>query len=221
MALGLTRQKSLLQLSIPQHPRGRSVEQLVVETWGASRREGSVLSPTSSPPMQWKWTGTETTDLPFPAHAVRVLGYVGRGLALAMLLGHHQTRAEQVAARVHPCHAQKTDAKAAHTLFFQCLDEPGHGGQRLLGKGGLLSELCLPRETCDGKTRKRGLEIPVCVNSSLFPQLPQDRIKLLLWHSNNHPFGSCMSNFGVVLLILSSFLQLESLLGAQPFAEMQ
>lgn len=99
------------------------------------------------------------------------------------------------------------DATAACTLFFQRLDEPGHGCQRLLGEGGVLGELCLPREPCDGKTGRRGLEIPACGNSSLFLQLPQDRIKLLLWHSHNQHFSSRASNFGKFLPYFILFLQ--------------
>lgn len=53
-----------------------------------------------------------------------------------------------------PTSTPQMDIKAAHTLFFQRLDEPGHRQQRLLGEGGLLGELCLPRESCGGKTRE-------------------------------------------------------------------
>lgn len=95
--------------------------------------------------------------------------------------------------------ALRVGAVVLRTLFFQRLDEPGHGGQRLLGEGGVLRELCLPGESCGGKNGRRGLEIPACRNSRLFPQLPQDRIKLLLWHSHNQRFGSFVSNFGALL----------------------
>lgn len=40
---------------------------------------------------------------------------------------------------------------AAHTLLFECLDEPGHGQQCLLREGWLLGVLCLPREPCWGE----------------------------------------------------------------------
>lgn len=104
-------------------------------------------------------------------------------------------------------YALRMDTTVARTLFFQCLDDPGHGRQRLLRECGMLSEFCLPREPCDGKTGRRGLEIPPVGIPGLLPWLPQDRIKLLLWHSHNQHFSSYMSNFGELLLYFILFLQ--------------
>lgn len=170
---------------------------------GSSQERRVSPKPQILSPTQWKQAGTEITKLPHPAHAVWVSGSVGRGLALGV-----PPNMGREGGRVHaPTYALQTDTTAARTLLFQRLDEPGHSRQRLLGEGGVLGELCLPREPCDGKMGRRGLDTPACRNSSLFPWLPQDRIKLLLWHSHNQHFSSCMSNFGELLPYFILFLQ--------------
>lgn len=48
--------------------------------------------------------------------------------------------------------------------------------------------------------------LPVGIPGFL-PWLPQERIKLLLWHSHNQHFSSYISNFGELLLYFILFLQ--------------
>lgn len=62
---------------------------------------------------------------------------------------------------------------AALTLFFQCLDEPCHGLQRLLGEGGVLGQLCLSREPCGGKTETGAWKFLSAGIPASFPGCPR------------------------------------------------
>lgn len=79
------------ELASAQHPparRGWICRPPHCRDLGSSQERGVSPEPKILPPTQWKLAGTETTKLPRPVHAARVPGYVGRGLALVMLLGH-------------------------------------------------------------------------------------------------------------------------------------
>lgn len=155
----LTGQEGLLQLSIPQHAGPGPVEHLAVEPWDTEGTGGVSAEPTSSFPTRGERPGIGNTALPRPSR--RHWGEV----RLQRCSWGALHRAERGAVCVPGC-ALRLGALLLRTLFFQRLDEPGHGGQRLLGEGGVLGELCLPGESCGEKKGRRGLEIPARRNST-------------------------------------------------------